>query len=257
MKDILQHFRKEEEPFIEKVNDWIFEVNDYYTPKLLGFLNPRERFIVASLVRQAGLEVYTYGAFENAERQRVIIAPDYFTPTTEDFQITVSAIQYPEKFATIEHRDVLGSMMALGVDRAQFGDIILDGSTIQVAYTKEMDEYIRFTWTEVGKTSIYLEEVEKAHYLSNQDEWQMALNIVSSLRLDVVVSSMLNISRTNAAKLIKGERVKVNWKKEPNVASELQSMDMISIRGYGRFKVFDIEGRTRKDKIRLNIGKLR
>ena len=68
---------------------------------------------------------------------------------------------------------------------------------------------------------------------------------------------MLNISRANAAKLIKGERVKVNWKVEPSVASELQSMDMISVRGYGRFKVFDIEGRTRKDKIRLNIGKLR
>ena len=128
MKDVLQHFRKEEEPFIEKVQDWIFEVNDYYTPKLLDFLNPRERFIVESLVRQAGLELHTYGGFENAERERVIIAPDYFVPTPADFQIQISAIKYPEKFATIEHRDVLGSMMALGVDRAQFGDIILDGS---------------------------------------------------------------------------------------------------------------------------------
>lgn len=174
MKDVLQHFRKDEEPFIEKVQDWIFEVGDYYAPKLLDFLNPRERFIVESLVRQAGLQLYTYGAFEQAERERVIIAPDYFIPIAEDFQVTVATINYPEKFATIEHRDVLGSMMALGVERSQFGDIIIDEGIVQVAYTKEMDEYIRFTWTEVGRTSIYLEEVKEEHYLKNQDEWQVA-----------------------------------------------------------------------------------
>ena len=63
MEAIMQHFRKDEQPFIETVIGWIREVENTYVPKLTDFLDPRERFIVESLTVGADLIVDAYGAF--------------------------------------------------------------------------------------------------------------------------------------------------------------------------------------------------
>ena len=85
MEHLSQHFRKEEQSFIEQVSDWQREVEDRYTPKITDFLDPRQRFIVASIVGQANdLTVYTDGMFDQAERKRVIIAPSYFLLQTPE-----------------------------------------------------------------------------------------------------------------------------------------------------------------------------
>ncbi len=255
--ELFQHFRKEEVPFIERVIDWVEEVDDYYAPKRLPFLDPRQQFIVESIARAKNVSVWKSGAFSNAERQRIILAPDYFEPTLQDFHIYVASIDYPKKFTTLKHRDVLGSMMALGVEREQFGDIVIREGDVQVAFTREMETYVTQSWTEVGKTAIVLQSVSPNSYLQPTDEWEEQLHIVSALRLDVLLASILKVSRAQAVKLIKSERVQLNWKKETNVSSTVEPFDMLSIRGHGRYKVSTIEGRTRKSKIRINIGKRR
>ena len=88
------------------------------------------------------------------------------------------------------------------------------------------------------------------------DKWIETMYIISSMRLDAVVAAVLNIARQKAATLIHGEKVKVNWVVRSQPAFELFESDMLSIRGFGRYKVLAIEGKTRKDKIRLLIGKL-
>ena len=93
-------------------------------------------------------------------------------------------------------------------------------------------------------------------WMDTTETWMEETHIVSSLRLDVVIAALTNISRQKAASLIHGEKVKVNWTVRDQPAFELQESDMLSVRGSGRFKVIAIEGRTRKDKIRLIIGKL-
>ena len=80
METILQHFRKDEQPYIEMAIGWIREVEDTYSPKLTGFLDPRQRFIVDSLAVDSDLSVDSYGAFPEAERQRKLIYPDYYVP---------------------------------------------------------------------------------------------------------------------------------------------------------------------------------
>ena len=91
--------------------------------------------------------------------------------------------------------------------------------------------------------------------LFNYDKWAETMYIISSMRLDAVVAALLNVSRQKAATLIHGEKVKVNWAVRNQPAFELYESDMLSIRGSGRFKIIAIEGMTRKDKIRLIIGK--
>lgn len=124
MEHLIQHFRKDEQPFIEQVVGWQREVEDRYAPKLTDFLDPRQRFIVESIIGQNDdLRIFTAGVFEEAERMRMLIAPSYFEPTVDDFQIGIYTINYPAKFVQLRHPDVLGALLSIGLDRSKFGDI--------------------------------------------------------------------------------------------------------------------------------------
>ena len=187
----------------------------------------------------------------------MFIHPPYFEPEEVDFSITIFEISYPSKFISLEHRDVLGALMSIGVDRSKFGDIRLDGETIQFAINTEMADYVRANLTSIGKAKVHLTELEGLdHLIPYEDEWMEELHIISSMRLDTVLSSVLKISRQKAAMLIHGGRVKVNWTVREQPAFELHESDLLSIRGFGRIKIMMIEGRTKKDKIRLQIGRI-
>lgn len=146
--------------------------------------------------------------------------------------------------------------MSIGVDRSKFGDIRLEGEKIQFAIASEMADYVRANLTSIGKAKVHVTETEPEAYLLYTEEWSEELHIISSMRLDTVLSSVLNISRQKASMLIHAGRVKVNWTVREQPAFELQESDILSVRGYGRMKIMMIEGRTKKDKIRLQIGRI-
>ncbi|ARK22649.1 RNA-binding protein [Sporosarcina sp. P26b] len=257
MDSIFQHFRKDEQPFIEKVNSWVKEVEDTYAPKLTEFLDPRQRFITESIVRNSDLTLTADGGFLDAERQRVLIYPDYYMPTKDDFQISIYQVNYPQKFVTMKHSQLLGSLMSIGIERSRFGDIQLTEEAVQFAVAQEVSEYIHVNFTQVGKVKVSVEPVLNAEdFIDIKEEWTEDLYIISSLRLDTVVAALTNSSRAKASSLIKGEKVKVNWAMIDQQAFEIEEYDVLSIRGYGRFRIMSIEGRTKKDKIRVMIGSL-
>lgn len=257
MESIFQHFRKEEQPFIEKVNSWVKEVEDTYAPKLTGFLDPRQRFITESIVKNSDLTLTATGGFPHSERQRVLISPDYYTPSDEDFQISMYEVQYPQKFVTMKHSQVLGSLLSIGISRSRFGDIHLNEEVVQLAVSTEVADYIQVNFTLVGKVKVSLQPIIRAtDIIKTQEEWTEELHIISSLRIDTVVAALTNSSRAKASSLIKAEKVKVNWTVTDQQAFEVEEADVLSIRGFGRYKILSIEGRTRKDKIRVMIGAL-
>jgi len=257
MDSIFQHFRKEEQQFIEQVSGWMNEVEDRYTPKLTDFLDPRERFIVKSVLGSNDIRMESLGLFPDAERQRVLLYPSYYEPTAEDFNITVFELKYPVKFVTLRHPDILGSLMSVGLDRSKFGDIRIDGERIQFAVADEVSLYLKTNFISAAKVKVQLLEVEDVdEMITAKEEWQEESHTVSSMRLDTVMSSVYNISRQKAAALIHGGKVKVNWRVQEQPSFELHESDMVSSRGFGRIKVLMVEGRTKKDKIRLQIGRL-
>ncbi|GEN82097.1 RNA-binding protein S4 [Sporosarcina luteola] len=257
MESIIQHFRRDEQPFIEMVIGWTREVEDTYAPKLTGFLDPRQIFILGSIVRSSGLQFEVHGVFTEPERQRALIYPEYYEPVPEDFQVTVLSMKYPAKFMSLEHRDILGSLMALGIDRSKFGDIRLEEGIAQFAAAEEMKDYLKTNLTSIGKSKVRVEELSSSEALIIMAEtWKEELHTISSLRLDTLVASLVNCPRQKAASLIQNDKVKVNHVVRNQQAFEVNESDILSVRGSGRFKVISIEGRTRKDKIRLLIGKL-
>lgn len=256
MENILQHFRKDEQPFIEQVLGWQREVEDFYAPKLTDFLDPRQRFIVNAIIsHNDDLYIQASGAFTDAERQRVLICPSYYEVQAEDFAIAVYYIKYPTKFLTLQHPDVLGSLLALGVDRSRFGDIRLADGEVQFAVAEEVAGFVEINLTSMAKAKVRAERLAADEpYLISDEVWEEKSLTVSSLRLDVVLASVINVSRQKAQTLIKGGKVKVNFTVREEVAYELEEEDLLSARGFGRMKILAIEGRTRKDKIRLVIG---
>ncbi|MEK4629633.1 RNA-binding protein [Solibacillus sp. FSL R7-0682] len=258
MEHLIQHFRKDEQPFIEQVMGWQREVEDRYAPKLTDFLDPRQRFIVESIINQSDdLNVFTEGVFEQPERKRMLIAPSYLQPSEEDFQIAIYTISYPSKFIQLRHPDVLGALLSVGIDRSKFGDIRLSEHTIQFAIATEIADYVRANLISIGKAKVHVEEVNGTMPLiQNEEQWNESSYTVSSMRLDVVLGTVANISRQKSQNLINAGKVKVNWTVREAVAFELQEGDIISARGFGRLKVIMTEGRTKKDKIRLQVGRL-
>lgn len=253
MSEYIQHFREEEKELIAQVEKWIAQVQERYGPLLTHFLNPREASIVYSLVAPVSeIEVSFEGGFEQAERKRACIYPSYFQPEKKDFQIGTVTVHYPSKFATISHWQLLGSVTALGIRRDVIGDMITDGNQWQFFYDCTLSTYIHQQLTHVGKTKVTLEETDAV--LVPQDDWQHDMIIVSSLRIDAVIAACFHLSRHKTKEYCQMQRVQLNFAIEQRPDTHIEESDILSIRGLGRIRILQIEGRTKKDKIRISVA---
>ncbi|BCB03279.1 YlmH family RNA-binding protein [Bacillus sp. KH172YL63] len=256
MSSLHQHFRPDEKEFVDAVLEWKMNVENQYAPKRTDFLDPRQQHIMKSIIGQQEDILLSFFP-EAGERKRALLYPSYFHPEEEDFGIKLFEIQYPSKFVTIEHRQVLGTLMSIGLKREKFGDIIAEDDAIQLMLAEEIADYVRMELTQIGRAKVSLKDLALNERLESQEQWQEKVTTVSSLRLDVVLASIYNDSRQKAQTLIKSSLVKVNWKTVESASFEVEEGDVISARGYGRSKLLSIEGRTKRDKWRISVGILK
>jgi RNA-binding protein YlmH len=253
---IYQHFRPEEREFIDQVLDWKRIVEDTYVAKLTDFLDPRLQQIVHLIIGDStDVRCQFFGGVENAERKRALIIPEYHIADNNDYQVKIFEVEYPRKFVTIEHREVLGSLMSLGIKREKFGDILFEGDRIQIIVAAEIHSYLGLQLSTIGRAKISLKEIQSNEVVKVEDKWYEEAITVSSMRLDTLISAVHNISRQKSQLLIEQGLVKVNYATTLKTAFECHEYDMISVRGYGRTKIISIEGKTKKEKWRINVGK--
>ncbi|RLQ95932.1 RNA-binding protein [Falsibacillus albus] len=258
MNSLYQHFRPEEREFVDQVMEWRQFVEDSYSPKLTDFLDPRQQKITESLLgKNQEIFVRFNGGSAYSERKRAIIYPSYYEPQEADFSLGLAEIVYPKKFVRLDHRQILGSIMSLGVRRDKFGDILVTPENIQLVFAKEIADYLQMQFTHVGKTKIEIKNIEWADLSTSTEEWKESQTTVSSLRLDAVLSSVTNSSRQKVQALIKAGQVKVNWRVVEQGAFQCEAGDIISARGFGRSKIMSIEGMTKKEKWRIVVGVLK
>ncbi|KKD22138.1 MULTISPECIES: RNA-binding protein [Staphylococcus] len=253
--DIYQHFRKEEHELIDQLIDKCYRANDQFAPVLTSFLDPRGQYILNVVVGSfQDLEVTFYGG-PYAERQRAIIAPDYFQPEVEDFEIILFEIDYPQKFVTLQHQHVLGTIMSLGIERDQLGDIVVD-NRIQFTLTKQLESYIILELNKIKGATVKLNALPIKDMIQSVENWHSSETTVSGLRLDVVLKEMIRKSRSISKQLIEKKRVKVNHTIIDSADFQLDKGDLLSIQGYGRAMITDIGGKTKKDKVRISYKTL-
>ncbi|MCT4785495.1 RNA-binding protein [Exiguobacterium aestuarii] len=254
---VYDHYRPSERAFVEQVLDWVQQVEDSYVLKLTDFLDPREQQIVKQLVGKQ-LVIHDDGGFEGAERRRLILAPEYYELNVDDFEIEIRRIEYPTKFVDLTHRQVTGTLLNAGLKRQKFGDVVLEDEIVQFATTREAVGFIEMNLERVGKAKVRISAVAKDDILVvPETEWVEGFGIVSSLRFDTVVSEVLNISRQKAQALVKHGDCKVNHKAIEDPSFMLEPDDLLSVRGYGRIKMMEILGSTKREKIKIQYGTIR
>ena len=185
------------------------------------------------------------------------LTPQYLETTIDDFQLTLFSVEYPTKFITIEHRDVLGALMNLGLKREKFGDIFISDDVVQIVVATEIADYVEMNVETIGKATVRLNRIPLSEHIKPKDDWEEGKATVSSMRLDVVIAQMYKLSRTKVSPLIEKGLVKVNWKTVDRPDFIIADGDYISVRQFGRAKVIGIEGITKKDKYRIRYGRKR
>ncbi|MDU9417451.1 RNA-binding protein [Staphylococcus lloydii] len=253
--DIYQHFRKEEHEIIDILLDKCNQANEQYSPVLTHFLDPRGQYILKVIIGSFDeLEVTLFGG-QYSERKRAIIAPSYFEPQEEDFEISLIEIDYPQKFVTLQHQNVLGTIMSLGIERDQLGDIIVN-ERIQFTLTKQLESYIILQLTRIKGATVELNSIPINSMIQSNENWKHFEANVSGLRLDVVLKDIIRKSRSIAKQLIEKKKVKVNHTIIDSVDFQLDSEDLISVQGYGRAMITQIGGKTKKDKVHISYKTL-
>lgn len=255
MIDIYQHFREEEYDLIDQLTDKCEQAERHYAPVLTNFLDPRGQYIAEVITGSYDDLTITFNGGPYAERQRALIAPTYYSPQEEDFELILFEVDYPEKFVTLKHQHILGTLMSLGISRDQVGDIIV-GDSIQFVLTKRLESFIMLELNRIKGATIKLNTIPLVDMIQSNETWKFNSATVSSLRLDVVIKDMIHKSRTIAKQLIDKKRVKVNHTLVDSADFQLQNNDLISIQGFGRAQITELGGKTKKDKIHITYKTL-
>ncbi|MGO2100413.1 RNA-binding protein [Vagococcus salmoninarum] len=256
--NVYQHFRKDEHPFVDMIGGWIEQVESQYAPYLTDFLDPRQAFILESIIGSDSELVYSfYGGYESAERRRALIYPAYYQPTEEDYQVELYEIKYPVKFGSLSHGKILGTLLSSGIRREFFGDIISDGERWQFFINHEVANFVISQLDKIGSMSVKVKQINYTDILVAKDSWEFETDTVTSLRVDNIISAVFNISRQRSKLLVDSGKVKVNWVEIQRSDFMLALLDIISIRGFGRIQLRTIEGKTKKDKHRVQLAVLR
>ncbi|WP_203641908.1 YlmH family RNA-binding protein [Levilactobacillus andaensis] len=256
-ENITQHFRPDEAPFIDAITGWLQQVQDEYRPVLTHFLNPRQVYIATTLARHADIPVRFSGGHEHAEMQRALFYPEYYTPEAKDFELTLMRVDYPVKFATLHHSQILGTLLGAGIEREILGDILTDGEVWQVVTETSMVDYLTSQVDRIGRVKARLKLDDWTQLVRPLNEWESESATLSSLRLDNIVGTGFHLSRHRAKELIEGGHVRLNWADTLKPDYELDVADIVSVRGFGRIRLDEVAGRTKKEKIRVTLAVLK
>ena len=166
-----------------------------------SFLDPRGQYILEVICGSYDDLKVSFNGGPFAERKRAIISPSYFEPKDSDFELSLIEINYPEKFVTLKHQHILGTLMSLGIEREQVGDIIV-GEGIQFVLTSRLESFIMLELQRIKGASVKLNTIPLTDMIQSNENWKIESATVSSLRLDVVIKEMIRKSRTIAKQLI-------------------------------------------------------
>jgi len=253
-KGIYQHFSIEDRPFLDKGMEWIKKVEDSYAPFLTPFINPHQEKLLKILAKTYGLACSSSGEFVSSEYVRVLLYPDYFQPEFSDFEISLQEICYSNKFEHLTHAKILGTFInQLGIERRTFGDILVVGDRAQLFVDKRLAQYFIDHVSKIAKMPVKLKEVSFAEQLKEQKQAVTREILASSLRLDKLVASTFKLSRSQAAQLISGKHVKMNYAVNDNPSQQVGLEDLISVRRFGRFKVLRENGLSKNGKHKLTV----
>lgn len=205
------------------------------------------------ICQRGGLFFRTEGGFPEPERCRYCVATGEDLLEAVVSKVSVLKVKTMDPRGTLEHRQILGSLMGLGLKREVIGDIRVTQESSFVAIASEIGDFLSQEWSMAGREKITLEILTGEQEITPQQGEERRIT-VSSPRLDAVGSAGFNLSRSLFRDLILQGKVKRNDLEVIKPDLEVKSGDILSCRGYGRIRLGD-RSETRKGRIAWNIVK--
>lgn len=255
-KAVYEHFHPDEKPFVDRAMEWVERSAQLHQLKRTDFLDPRQAQILQMLAnRNVDVQLRLAGGYPEAERCRAIIGPEYRYLDDEPVGLSVLAVNGGGTHLELDHGDYLGALLGLGVKRDRIGDIHVHEDYAHIIVLDEIADYLNVHLRQVHRANVLTEIIPILKLEPVVPALQEMSFTVASMRLDGIASDVYRISRTKIVDPIRAGRCRVNWKTAENPSEQLKLGDVVSLKGLGRFKVLEIDGMTKKGRIRVKVGK--
>ena len=214
------------------------------------FLEPSALPAVNAAAAHAGVEVALWGGYDGAERCMAAFY-DEDPPGAGEWPMAALRLQWNGRFANPGHRDLLGAVMSLGIERETTGDIAMgtyrDAPCAYLFALAEVADYIAANLDSAGRASLKVCVATEEPALLPPEGESLRLT-VQQQRLDAVLAAACRLSRSEAQRLIAAGLVKLNHVPQLRPDARLNEGDLISARGYGRVRVTAFQGESRRGR---------
>ncbi len=240
---------------IDRFIDSLISVKNNKIVYSTDFMNPKEiEYAKAILNTESSVDYMVTNYPINCEKSIIIMWDNYYYDREYINVFDYIGILKIETDQEISHRDVLGDILNLGINREKIGDIFKSNGEFYVCATNTMVKFLDLNLSKIKRfnveTSIITENLTK-----DEEKYKESVGIIQSKRLDCVVAEMANISRGDAQSMVKQKKIKLDYEISTNPSKTVEGNSLISIRGYGRFRLIDYLGTTKKDKLRIKYIK--
>lgn len=244
---------KEEAVFAARIEDLCNLCDRNNIPKFTGFLDLRQQKISEYAASGVLPNAFSfYGGFVDAQRKMFGVFPDYVQDRDIEFPLSFIKVFHPRP---LTHRDFLGSLMSLGIKREIVGDILVGSEISFIILQSSMCDYVLDNVNKIGNVGVKLNICDASEIIVSENRFEEKSDIVSSMRLDCVVSAFTNKSRSESEKLISSERVCVNDEIISSCSKNVSEGDIISIRSFGKYIVGPCNSKTKKGRLVLSYKK--
>ena len=149
----------------------------------------------------------------------------------------------------LRHQDILGTLYSLNISDEMFGDVVIWNNRYFIIILSSIDNYIKSNLTSIRNSKVELIEKDPYYLKDYKQEYEECIIIVPSIRVDVIVSKIINSSRSNALEKIKNGDIYLNYELLTKPTYMLKENDIFSIRKYGKYKFLGEINRTKKGSL--------
>lgn len=245
---------KQRELLLARVADLVRQVQRSGRCLASGFLDPAQMATAKRFVQYEAADLchVVFGGYPEAERTVLFLCPEWLEVEAEmekQSPIAALSITWSSQFHSLQHRDLLGAILGLGVERNQIGDILITDGRAQVLVLAGIAWYISQELRAAGRAPVSVTEIALSELMVPVRKVKEIRATVASPRLDSLLAAAYGLSRSRAVPLITAERVQVNFEPVTNPAFLLDPGAMLSVRGLGRVRLVEFAGKTKKGRL--------
>lgn len=249
----------EDELIIAKTEDKVTQAADGYYLTNTGIMDTHEQAVARSVINRApGVRCFLYGGYDDAERRMLVCVPKDYPVSDEeavDGLLKVLRVRKPAISRQLTHRDYLGSILGLGIERRLVGDILVRDDGADIIIVPEIADFLVKEYHQAGRTEVKTSVAELSDLIVPEGRTEIIKDTVSSLRLDSVISSAFRLSRGKAAEAIKGGIVSVDHIECLKPDARVEEGSVLVLKGKGKAVLQEVGEESRKGRLRIKIVK--